>query len=470
MQPRTLFDKLWDIHLVDDLDENRGLIHIDRHFLNDLSSPQAFSALHPSGCQVSNPELTFGMVDHMVSTGPLCGAEPVLGAQEMVAALRRNTSEYGIPFFDRGDDRQGIVHVVGPELGLSLPGMTIVCGDSHTCTHGALGSWAFGIGTSDVEHVLVTQTLAVYRPRVFGLTLTGDLPVGTVAKDLALFIIHTLGVNACAGMALEFMGPLIGNLPMEARFTLCNMGIELGARAAMIAPDKITYAYVDGRVYAPHDMQAARSSWSALRSDPGACYDKVMTLDVTDLAPYITWGTNPSQAVNIDQCVPDPATEQDENKRHAAQRALDYMGLQAGQPMRGIPVNTVFIGSCTNGRLSDLQAAADVARHGHVASSVRALVVPGSTSVRREAERLGLDRVFSDAGFEWRESGCSMCVGMNGDYVAPGQRCVSTSNRNFEGRQGVRARTHLASPAMAAAAALAGCITDVREVVAYDKV
>ena len=464
MSGRTLFDKLWDSHVVAQLGGERALIHIDRHVLHDLTSPQAFDGLRRAGRAVRNPELTFSVQDHLVATTRGRTDETVAGGAALIRALRDNTKAAGIRLFDLGDPRQGIAHVVAPELGLALPGMTLVCGDSHTCTVGALGVYAWGIGTSDVEHVLATQTLVQQRPRAMRVRFEGVLPPGVTAKDMALFLIGRIGIGGATGHALEFAGSAVRALDMEARMTLCNMAIECGARTALIAPDDTTFQYLHGRAYAPRGAawDGALAQWRALAGDADAVFDCDRVFQANDIAPQITWGTSPREVLAIDGRVPDPAGVADSVARDAMQRALDYMGLAPGMPIEGLAVDHVFIGSCTNGRLTDLRAAAEVLRGRRVAPGVKAMVAPGSMTVKRDAEAEGLARIFIDAGFDWREPGCSMCAGLNADKVGARERCVATSNRNFEGRQGVLARTHLASPAMAAAAAVTGKITDVR--------
>lgn len=461
--PRTLFDKLWDAHAIAPLADGRTLVHIDRHLLHDLSSPQAFAGLREAGRRVRNPERTFAMSDHVVDTHPGRGDATVPGGAEMIVALRRNARDSGIRHFDVGDPDQGIVHVVAAEQGLVLPGMSVVCGDSHACTLGALGAWAWGVGTSEVEHVLATQTLAMHRPEAMRITLRGRLGPGVGAKDLALHLIRRIGVRGAAVGFLELDGPLVRALPMEARFTLCNMAIECGARAGVIAPDGTTFDYVRQRAPRLVAWDEALRNWRGLASDPGARYGRELELEVALDAPLFTWGTHPGQAVALDEPLPSPDSAASSADGAVTSQALAYMDLAPGQCLRDLPVDRVFIGSCTNARLSDLQAAAAVVAGRRVAPGVRALVVPGSMAVRRAAEALGLDRVFTGAGFEWRMPGCSMCVGMNADQVGPGERCVATSNRNFEGRQGPGARTHLASPASAAAAAIAGRLVDHRQ-------
>lgn len=459
--PRTLFDRLWASHVVADLGDGRVLIHIDRHVLHDLTSPQAFDGLRRAGRSVRNPELTWATQDHLVSTEPGRTDATVPGGDELIRALRTNAKAHRIPLFDLGDQRQGIVHVVAPEQAIALPGMTLVCGDSHTCTVGALGVYAWGIGTSDVEHVLATQTLVLRRPLDMRVRFEGALAAGVTAKDMVLHLIGKIGVGGATGHALEYAGSAVRGLDMEARMTLCNMAIECGARTALVAPDETTFDYLKGRAGAPTcaAWDAAVEQWRLLRSDDAAVFHRDVTIDAAAIAPQITWGTSPQDVVAVDGCVPVP-----DDTAAGRKRALEYMGLTPGMPIAGVPVDRVFIGSCTNGRLSDLRAAAAVLRGRRVAASVKVMVVPGSMAVKRAAEAEGLAKIFIDAGCDWREPGCSMCAGLNADQVGPLERCISTSNRNFEGRQGPRARTHLASPAMAAAAAATGCITDVRKI------
>ena len=466
MTARTLFQKLWDQHRIVDLPGGETLVHIDRHLLYEITSPQAFDGLQQSGRWVRNPELTFGTTDHLVSTRHNRDDETVEGGAALIRAFRSSTRAHGIRHFDVQDAQQGIVHVIAPELGIALPGMTLVCGDSHTGTVGAMGLWAWGIGTSSVEQVLATQTLAVRKPKTMRILIEGRLCAGVTPKDLILYLIGQIGTAGASGYALELAGQAISDMPMEGRFTLCNMGVEAGARTTLIAPDETTFSYVRGREFAPKGeaFEFAISEWRQLATDNGAVFDRELRIDASAAAPQITWGTSPEQVMPIDAAVPVPAYFSDSEQRSAAERALEYMGLQPGASLLGIKVDAVFIGSCTNSRLSDLLAAAEIVRGHKVASHVRALVVPGSMTVKREAEALGLHRVFLDAGFEWREPGCSMCAAVNDDVVPPGSRCVSTSNRNFEGRQGPRARTHLASPAVAAAAAITGVVTDVRRI------
>lgn len=457
---RTLFDKVWDQHVVKRLDDGRDIVHIDRHVLHELTSPQAFDRLRAAGRSVRNPELTFATQDHIISTAQGRRDDSWADAAPYVRALRDNAANADIRLFDIGDPNQGIVHVMAPELGIALPGTTLVCGDSHTCTVGGLGALAFGIGTSEVEHVLATQTLVLKKPKTLRITINGAVAFGVFAKDVILYLIGRIGAGAGVGHAVEFAGEAVRAFPVEARLTLCNMAIEFSARIGMVAPDDLTFDYVAGRPYAPAGaaFDTALAHWRTLPTDSDAVFDREIEIDATDIAPQVTWGTSPQHSIGVDARVPEPRGE----TADAMTRAIDYMGLAPGTPIAGLPIDAVFIGSCTNARLSDLRQAARVARGRRVADGVRAMVVPGSTAVKSEAEAEGLDKVFIEAGFEWRESGCSMCVGINGDIVAPRQRCVSTSNRNFENRQGTAARTHLASPAMAAAAAVTGAITDVR--------
>jgi 3-isopropylmalate/(R)-2-methylmalate dehydratase large subunit len=456
-----LFDKVWDRHVVTSPDGEPPLLYIDLHLVHEVTSPQAFEAIELAGRKVRRPDLTVATMDHDVPTigqdQPI--ADPLAAAQ--IDRLRRNCEVHGVTLHGLGSPEQGIVHVMGPQLGLTQPGMTVVCGDSHTSTHGAFGALAFGIGTTEVEHVLATQTLRQVKPAAMAVTVDGDLPPGLAAKDLVLAIIRALGPGGGAGSVIEYRGAAIRALDMAGRMTVCNMSIEGGARAGMIAPDDTTFAFLEGRQHSPRgaDWERALDDWRGLVTEDGASFDREIRIDAAALAPAVTWGTSPSQSVSIDDAVPDPASFATAGQREAASRALTYMGLEPGTKMREISVDTVFIGSCTNGRLADLQAAAEVIRGRRVSPGVRALIVPGSARVKAEAEALGLDRQFTEAGFEWRASGCSMCLAMNGDVVGPGQRCASTSNRNFEGRQGPGARTHLVSPAVAAATAVAGHFT-----------
>ena len=465
---RTLFDKIWDAHVVDRLEDGTCVLYIDRHLVHEVTSPQAFEGLRMAGRGVRRVDATIAVVDHNVPTD----ADRLKGINEpesklQIETLEANVAAFGVPYFPISDARQGIVHVIGPEQGISLPGMTIVCGDSHTSTHGAMGALAFGIGTSEVEHVLATQTLLQKPAKNMLVQVDGVLPAGCTGKDIVLAVIGAIGTAGGNGHVIEFAGEAIRALDMAGRLSVCNMSIEAGARAGLIAPDETTFAYIKGRPYAPHgaDFEAAVAYWKTLPSDAGAQYDKVVVLDAAGIAPQVTWGTNPEAVIPVTGIVPDPANEPDEGKRAQMQRMLDYMALTPGQKIAGTPVDVVFIGSCTNSRIEDLRAAAAVAQGRHVAPGVRALVVPGSGLVKRQAEDEGVAQVLIDAGFEWREAGCSMCLGMNPDKLTPGQRCASTSNRNFEGRQGPGGRTHLVSPAMAAAAAVTGVLTDVRELV-----
>ncbi len=463
---KTLFEKIWEAHVVREAD-GLALLYIDRHFIHEVTSPQAFEGLRQAKRSVRRPDLTFATMDHNVPT--VNRDQPVRDpiAAKQVEVLRRNCQEFGITLFDLSSPQQGIVHVIGPELGLTLPGLTIVCGDSHTSTHGAFGALAFGIGTSEVEHVLATQCLPQARPRTMALVLEGERPLGVTAKDLILGIIRHIGVGGGSGHVIEYKGSAVRALSMEGRLTICNMSIEAGARAGLIAPDEETFCYVESRPYTPKgpDFERALEYWETLLSDPDARFDRVVEFDVEGFAPYVTWGTNPAQSVEVTGRVPDPASFPDESSRKAAERALHYMGLTPGTLMQEIRIDRVFLGSCTNARIEDLRAAAAVVKGSgrRVAPGVRALVVPGSQSVKAQAEAEGLDVIFKEAGFEWRDPGCSMCLGMNEDVLQPEERCASTSNRNFEGRQGRGGRTHLVSPIMAAAAALEGRFVDVRE-------
>ena len=457
-KPRTLAAKVWDDHVVRSAEGEPDLLFIDLHLVHEVTSPQAFDGLRQAGRVVRRPDLTLATEDHNIPTIDLDKpiADPVSRAQ--VEALRRNCAEFGIRLHSLGDVEQGIVHVVGPQLGLTQPGATVVCGDSHTSTHGAFGALAFGIGTSEVEHVLATQTLPQARPRTMAVNVRGTLPDGVTAKDLVLALIAQEGTGGGQGYVVEYRGEAISALSMEGRMTVCNMSIEWGAKAGLIAPDQTTYDYLRGRPFAPEgkDWDDAVTYWSSLTTDDGAAFDKEVELDASTLTPFVTWGTNPGQGVPLGASIPSPTDFDDEGGRVAAERALEYMGLTAGTPMRDIAVDTVFVGSCTNGRIEDLRAAADVIKGRHIADSVRMLVVPGSVRVRLQAEDEGLDVVFKEAGAEWRGAGCSMCLGMNPDQLTPGERSASTSNRNFEGRQGKGGRTHLVSPLVAAATAVVG--------------
>jgi 3-isopropylmalate/(R)-2-methylmalate dehydratase large subunit len=466
-RPRTLFDKIWDDHVVERLEDETCLLYIDRHLVHEVTSPQAFEGLRAAGRRVHSPQSTIAVVDHNVPTSDRRGGIKEPESRLQVETLEENVAEFGVPFFPILDPRQGIVHIIGPEQGISLPGMTIVCGDSHTSTHGALGALAFGIGTSEVEHVLATQTLLQKPAKNMLVEVNGTLPPGCTAKDVVLAIIGRIGTAGGTGHVIEYAGSVIRGLDMAGRLTICNMSIEGGARAGLIAPDETTFAYIKGRPFAPQgeDFDRAVAYWKTLPSDPGAHYDTVVHIDGSAIAPMVTWGTNPEAVLPITGAVPNPADVADEAARAQMVRMLDYMGLTAGTKLTDIPVDVVFVGSCTNGRIEDLRAAAAVARGRRVAETVRALVVPGSGLVKQQAEEEGLAQIFLDAGFEWREPGCSMCLAMNPDKLLPGQRCASTSNRNFEGRQGQGGRTHLVSPAMAAAAAVTGHLTDIRELV-----
>ncbi len=462
-QPKTLFEKIWDQHVVYEEPGGPALLYIDLHLVHEVTSPQAFEGLRLAGRKVRRPDLTFATVDHAIPTiNRHIIVDPI--ARQQVETLAKNCRDFGITFFGIESPQQGIVHVIGPELGLTLPGKTIVCGDSHTSTHGAFGALAFGIGTSEVEHVLATQCLWQHKPKTMEIRVTGKLGRGVAAKDVILGIIGRIGVAGATGHVIEYTGEVIRSLSMEGRMTVCNMSIEAGARAGMVAPDEKTLEYLRGRPFAPkgEDWDRAVAMWRELRTDPGATYDKVVVIDGSTIEPYVTWGTNPGQVVPVTGRVPNPADFADEAERKAAERALEYMGLEPGMPITEIWVDRVFIGSCTNSRVEDLRQAAEIVRGKKVHPRVRAMVVPGSTQVRLQAEAEGLDRIFKEAGFEWREAGCSMCLGMNPDILSPGERCASTSNRNFEGRQGRGGRTHLVSPAMAAAAAIAGHFVDVR--------
>jgi 3-isopropylmalate/(R)-2-methylmalate dehydratase large subunit len=456
---RTLSEKAWDRHVVHrGTDDEPDILFIDLHLIHEVTSPQAFDGLRLAGRGVHRPDLTIATADHNVPTADIDRpvSDPISAKQ--LAVLASNCTEFGITCYPMGHANQGIVHIIGPEQGLTQPGMTVVCGDSHTSTHGAFGALAFGIGTSEVEHVLATQTLPQLRPASMAVDVEGDLPAGVTAKDLVLAIIGQIGTGGGSGHIVEYRGRAVRALSMEGRMTVCNMSIEAGARAGMIAPDDTTFAYLEGRDHAPKgaDWEAALDEWRTLPTDAGATFDQEVRLDAASLAPYVSWGTNPAQVTRIDGTVPDPSSYPDDHDGEAADRALEYMGLTAGTPIHDIAVDTVFIGSCTNGRIEDLRAAADVLRGRKVRSGLRALVVPGSHRVKAQAESEGLDAVFRSAGFDWREPGCSMCLAMNPDKLAPGERAASTSNRNFEGRQGRGGRTHLVSPAVAAATAVAG--------------
>jgi 3-isopropylmalate/(R)-2-methylmalate dehydratase large subunit len=463
MQPKTLFDRIWERHVVAEPEGEPALLYVDLHLVHEVTSPQAFEGLRLAGRSVRRPELTVATMDHNVPTedGPI--TDPL--ARRQLEALSSNCGEFGVPLFATGSGREGIVHVIGPELGLTQPGMTIVCGDSHTSTHGAFGALAFGIGTSEVEHVLATQTLPQSRPKTMRISFEGELPPHVSAKDLILAAIGEVGVAGGVGHVVEYAGEPIRALSMENRMTVCNMSIEWGARAGMISPDETTFAYLEGRPAAPRGAGGgrARDARRALAPPPGAVFDREVAVDVSQLVPQVTWGTNPQMVAPVHGEVPDPADYDDPTERAGVERALTYMGLAPGTRIDGISIDRVFIGSCTNARIEDLRTAAAVVAGKRVHPSVRALVVPGSAGVKRQAEEEGLDRIFTAAGFEWRRAGCSMCLGMNPDILEPGERCASTSNRNFEGRQGRGGRTHLVSPALAAAAAVAGHFVDPRE-------
>jgi len=455
---QTLSEKIWEQHVVRRAEGEPDLLYIDLHLVHEVTSPQAFDGLRMAGRRVRRPELTVATMDHNVPTAGLDRPlEDPISAKQM-EVLAQNCKEFGIRLYGMRDPGQGIVHVIGPEQGLTQPGMTIVCGDSHTSTHGAFGALAFGIGTSEVEHVLATQTLPQMKPGTMAITVDGELPAGVTAKDVVLAIIARIGCGGGIGSVLEYRGSAIRSLSMEGRMTVCNMSIEAGARAGLVAPDDTTFAYLEGRPFAPTgaEWEQALDAWRALTTDADAAFDKEVVFDAAALRPHVSWGTNPGQTVGIDDVVPDPSSFADGSARESATRALQYMGLKAGTAMRDIPVDTVFIGSCTNSRIEDLRAAAAVAEGRHVKAGLRTLVVPGSHAVKAQAEAEGLDKVFVAAGFDWREPGCSMCLAMNPDKLAPGERCASTSNRNFEGRQGKGGRTHLVSPAVAAATAIAG--------------
>jgi 3-isopropylmalate/(R)-2-methylmalate dehydratase large subunit len=464
--PRTLFEKVWQQHIVAAPAGEPSILYIDLHLVHEVTSPQAFDGLRMAGRRLRRPDRTVATVDHNVPTSSVQDRLHIVDqiASKQIEALRRNCAEFGVELYDVQSPEQGIVHIIGPELGLTKPGMTIVCGDSHTSTHGAFGALAFGIGTSEVEHVMATQTLPQDKPKTFRISVEGDLPVGVTAKDIVLHIIGQIGTAGATGYVVEYAGSAIRALSMEGRMTICNMSIEAGARAGMIAPDATTFAYLKGRRFSPAGAQwdEAVAHWSQFVTDEGAIFDRELTIDAATLTPTVTWGTSPGMVTGIDSTVPLPDAAATESDRNNFNRALEYMGLSSGIPMTEVKIDRVFIGSCTNARIEDLRAAAKLVRGYHVATTVRAMVVPGSQSVKAQAEQEGLDQVFKTAGFDWREPGCSMCLGMNPDILAPGERCASTSNRNFEGRQGRGGRTHLVSPVMAAAAAITGHLTDVR--------
>jgi 3-isopropylmalate/(R)-2-methylmalate dehydratase large subunit len=462
---KTLSEKIWDAHLVHREAGKPDLLYIDLHLVHEVTSAQAFEGLRLASRTVRRPDLTLATVDHNVPTADRDKEWPDPLSTKQVATLKQNAEEFAVPYFGVNDRRQGIVHIIGPEQGLTQPGMTIVCGDSHTSTHGAFGALAFGIGTSEVEHVLATQTLVQAMPKTMSVEVNGELHDGVTAKDVILAIIREIGVSGGIGHVIEYRGGVIRALSMEGRMTVCNMSIEAGARAGLIGPDDTTFAYVQGRPHAPRatEWEQALDSWRQLPTDADASFDTCITLDGARIEPSVTWGTTPAQSVNVKGRVPDPASIADERARELAERSLAYMDLKPGTAIEDIPLDRVFLGSCTNGRIEDLRAAAGIVRGRKVASTLRAMVVPGSGLVKAQAEQEGLDRVFRDAGFEWRDAGCSMCLGMNPDILLPGERCASTSNRNFEGRQGPGGRTHLVSPQMAAAAAIAGHFVDIRE-------
>lgn len=466
MQPRALFDKVWAPHVVTELSGGVSLLAIDRHLLHDLEAGAILKRLADRGLKPRNPELTFGVPDHAVATDPRRRADSTPNSARLLREMKDGAAAVGITYFDLDTEGQGIVHVIGPELGLTQPGMTIVCADSHTCTHGALGALSFGIGATEVAHVLATQTLRQVKPKVMRINLSGKIAPGVTAKDVILATIGQIGTGAGRGHAIEFAGETVRAMTINERLTVCNLSIELGAKIGMIAPDDTTFEYLAGRAYAPQGemFDRALAYWRSLPTDDGARFDAEHNIDVGQIAPQISWGTSPQDVIAIDGRVPDPAKEADPQRRSAMEAALNYMGLAPGAAIEGTPIDWVFIGSCTNGRLSDIREAARVVAGRKVAPNVKAWVVPGSEATQRAAEREGLDKIFLNAGFEWRKSGCSMCAGINGDTVAPGKRSVSTTNRNFVGRQGPNARTHLASPVTAAAAAIAGCITDARKV------
>jgi 3-isopropylmalate/(R)-2-methylmalate dehydratase large subunit len=463
--PRTMFQKIWDNHVVHAEAGKQTILYIDLHLVHEVTSPQAFEGLRLAGREARRPEKTIAVPDHNVPTTDrsLPIADPI--SRQQVETLRQNCKQFGIKLYDIHDVQQGIVHVIGPELGYTQPGMTIVCGDSHTATHGAFGALAFGIGTSEVEHVLATQTLLQSLPKTLELRVDGPLPRGVTAKDIILYLIGQITTDGGTGYVIEYTGEAIRGLNMEERMTVCNMSIEAGARAGMIAPDQTTFDYLRGRPYAPQGAayEAAVALWRALPTDAGAKYDKSLVFKAADISPQVTWGTNPGQVAPVTAKIPNPASLGDDIEQKSAARALEYMGLAAGTPLTDVKIDRVFIGSCTNARIGDLRAAAAVVKGHRVASTVNAMVVPGSGQVKKQAEQEGLDRIFKEAGFDWREAGCSMCLAMNPDKLEPGERCASTSNRNFEGRQGKGGRTHLVSPAMAAAAAVAGHFVDVRQ-------
>ena len=464
MSPKTMFQKIWNSHLVYEEPGQPSILYIDLHLIHEVTTPQAFEGLRISNRSVRRPDLTVATIDHNVPTTnrSLPIIDPI--AKQQIETLRTNCREFDIELYDINHPRQGIVHVIAPELGFTQPGMTIVCGDSHTSTHGAFGAFALGIGTSEVEHVLATQTLRQYKPKTMKINVSGNLNFGITAKDLILSIINQIGVNGGTGYAIEYSGNAISELSMENRMTICNMSIEAGARAGMIAPDIVTFEYLRNKPQSPKEnvFDLKIKEWENLKTDQGAHFDKEVNIDASTIEPMVTWGTNPGMVISINEKIPSPDSFATINEQKAASKALEYMGLNAGDPLINLPINRVFIGSCTNSRIEDLRSAAKIAINNHVNDNVQAMVVPGSTEVKKQAESEGLDVIFKNAGFDWREAGCSMCLGMNPDILKPKERCASTSNRNFEGRQGKDGRTHLLSPEMAAASAIAGCLVDVR--------
>ena len=465
MPPKTMFEKLWEAHVVHEEPGQPTVLYVDLHLVHEVTSPQAFEGLRMNGRKVRRPDLTVSVADHNTPTWELTRPVEDPIAKEQLDALTRNCEEFGLELFDRFSPMQGIVHVIGPEQGHTQPGKTIVCGDSHTSTHGAFGAFAMGIGTSEVEHVLATQTLRQFKPKTMEIRVDGELARGVTAKDVILGIIGKIGIAGATGYVIEYTGSAIRAMSMEGRMTVCNMSIEGGGRAGMVAPDDVTFDYMRGRPYVPQgdDFDAAVEEWRKLATDEGAKYDTVVEIDATTLEPHVTWGTNPGMVVPVTGRVPNPTSYEDAGERESTERALAYMGLEPDTRIEDISLDRVFIGSCTNGRLDDLRAAAEVAQGKKVSDNVYAMVVPGSANIKKQAEEEGLDKIFMDAGFDWRVAGCSMCLGMNPDIIQPGERCASTSNRNFEGRQGKGGRTHLVSPEMAAAAAIAGHFVDIRD-------
>ncbi len=463
--PKTLFEKIWSAHVVKDLGDGRALIHIDRHVLQEGTCPQAFADLRKMSLPVRSKDLTYAVIDHSVASAPGRTADTFQPTRWRIVTMQKNCRDFGVELFDIDDPRQGITHVIAPELGITVPGATLVCADSHTATNGGLGAWAWGIGTTEVRHVLANQALIMHKANTMRVNYHGAIGPGVFAKDLILYLIGQHGISAGVGYVVEYAGPVIRAMAIEGRMTICNMSIEFGARAGLIGVDETTIDYVASRPLAPKgaELDLALKYWRTMRSDDDSVFDRTLEIDCSRIVPQVTWGTTPQDVLGVDQNAPDPATIGDSERRHEVERALDYIGIKPRQPLEGVPIDVAFIGSCTNARLSDLREAAKIAQGRMVASTVRALIVPGSTAVKKAAEAEGLDKIFTAAGFEWRESSCSMCVATNGDTVAPGQRSMSTTNRNFEGRQGPGTRTHLASPAMVAAAAITGTITDVRK-------